>query len=279
MNLRPWFYDFKRTISSKSIIILVAGILLMEILITYADFLPLQSDHVVNQLFPNIAFDMIGFGLLISLVVVFGGFVVFGSDKLRGVLDSILAQPVSRRGLVLSRFTSIFCAVGSASICSFLGIDLMFYLLTGSTFSTTFVLIFVFSYLSEIASVLALVFIITYFVKSPALLIGLVIGLWMFFGLLWSPMVDTIAALVGANAGNGLAFSAGFISANIDSYFVNPFLGFGSLAFVYTMQWFELNTPISPTLYGVSLFSLAITEALWVIAPLTFLMWIVARKD
>jgi hypothetical protein len=83
--------------------------------------------------------------------------------------------------------------------------------------------------------------------------------------------------LIGANPGNGNAFSASYIHVSIISYFLNP-VELSYLAYVFAMKWFEMNTPIDPASYGVSLFSMIVAVALWVLLPLGTLLLIVKRR-
>jgi ABC-type transport system involved in multi-copper enzyme maturation permease subunit len=272
MQPSSWFYDFKRTLTSKATVIIAAAIVLIQGAITYVDFSayttgPVDSSGLIGNSIPTtVVYSLAlntsgGDGLLISLLVILAAFIAFGNERIKGVLDYVLAQPVSRIGLVLSRYLAILCAVALAAIGSFLIIDIILQVLNGSSFSLIFILTTIFTYVGEIASLLAIVFIISYLVKSSGVLLGFGLGLWFSFTILWQYVINGVAGLIGANPGNGNAFSASYIHVSIISYFLNP-VELSYLAYVFAMKWFEMNTPIDPASYGVSLFSMIVAVAL-----------------
>lgn len=288
MQASPWLYDFKRAFTSKATIIIATVIVALEGAIAYnnfgtygasaADSSQLIGGSVPTTIMFSLAFNMPGDNLFIDLLLILVAYSVFGNDRISGVLDSVLVQPISRTGLVLSRCLAVFSAAGVAAVGSFLAIDLILRDLNGISFPQTFLATMILTYLSGIASLLAIFFVISYSVKSNAILIGLGLGLWFLLDLLWLYISSGIASLVGAGPGSGAVFSGSYIQASIISYFLNP-TQISVLAYEYSLKWFEMNTPIDPASYGVTLYSIIAAAALWVFIPLTYLLYIVKRRD
>lgn len=288
MQASPWLYDFRRAFTSKATVIIATAIVLIQGAIAYNNFITytsstLDSSQLVGGSIPStvmfsLAYNVAGDNLFIDLLVILVAFATFGNERISGVLESVLVQPISRTGLVLSRYLAVLCAAGVAAVASFLAIDLILQILDGASFPQTFVATIILTYLAGIASLLAIFFIVSYTVRSNAILLGFGLGLWFLLDFLWSYIVSAIADLAGAGPGTGTAFSVSYIQASIASYFLNP-TQLSGLAYVYSLRWFEMNTPVDPVSYGVTLYSMIAAVALWVFVPLTVLLLIVKRKD
>ena len=286
MQAGPWLYDFKRAFTSKATIIIAIVIVALEGVIAYNDFVgyatsapgssQLIAGSVPTTVMFSLAFYMPGDNLFIDLLLILVAYSVFGNDRISGVLDSVLVQPISRTGLVLSRYLAVFSAAGVAAVGSFLVIDLILRDLNGVSFPQTFLATMILTYLAGIASLLGIFFVISYSVKSSAILIGLGLGLWFLLDFLWLYVTSAIAGLVGAGS-NGI-FSGSYIQASIISYFLNP-TQLSVLAYEYSLKWFEMNSPINPASYGVTLYSIVAAAALWVFIPLVYLLHIVKTRD
>ncbi len=288
MLASPWLYDFRRAFTSKATIVIAIVIVALEGAIAYnnfdtymasaADSSQLIGGSVPTTVMFSLAFNMPGDNLFIDLLLVLVAYSVFGNDRISGVLDSVLVQPISRTGLVLSRYLAVFSAAGVAAVGSFLAIDVILCDLNGISFPQTFLATMILTYLAGIASLLAIFFVISYLVKSNAILIGLGLGLWFLLDFLWLYISSGIASLVGTGPGSGAVFTSSFIQASIISYFLNP-TQLSILAYEYSLKWFEMNTPIDPAAYGVTLYSIIAASALWVFIPLTYLLYIAKRRD
>ncbi|MGI0085580.1 MAG: ABC transporter permease subunit, partial [Nitrososphaerales archaeon] len=67
-----------------------------------------QSNQIVISFLMNI------FGALIPLIAIVGSYNSYGQHRVSGILESVLVQPVSRRGLSISRFISSFVGMAIA---------------------------------------------------------------------------------------------------------------------------------------------------------------------
>lgn len=282
MRIEPWFYDFKKTFLSKPTISISFAVILIQGAIAYDDVLVDNAAYphnlAVSTTISSLAYNLSNVGLFIDLLIVLLAFLAFGNERIKGVFDYVLAQPVSRVGLVSSRYLSILCSISVASIGSFLVIDLILQGLNGSSFSSHFVLAMLLTYPGEIAAMLSIAFIFSYIAKSSGILIGSMISLWTIFDLLYQYITNGIANAIGVDITNNSIFTSSYIHFSIVSYFLSP-SGLPSVGYVLSMGWFEQNSPINPNFYGVSVASLAVTEALWILVPLGFLLFIASKLD
>lgn len=272
----PWFYDFKRTLTSRSTLMLMALILA---LMTFAVLSFVVSNNQANgyvdpyYVLANTALDIVRVAWFVALMAILGAFGSFGNDKIKGVLDSILAQPVTRAGLVFSRYFSTLCALATAVTASVMIVDLLMGALAGSFFSPVFVGGVILAFIIEIASILAIMFISSYLVTSSSRLLAIGMGLFVLFDLFWGSMINTVTELLGANANSAI-----YIKVSIASYFINP-TELAALVYIITRNWFELITPIVPSSYGVSIFSLVVSSTFWLMTPLIVLLMLAKRRD
>lgn len=279
-----WLFDFKRTLTSKSTIIIALAIFAF---LAPPAFLTVVGDKaylagngnsstlvggtVASNVIAGTSLNLVGAGAIaVSVLTILAAIVSFGNDKSRGILDSILAQPITRSGLVLSRYFSTFCALSIAASASVIAIDVLLDYLVGEFLSLSFAVGLIISFSFEIAVLLAFTFAIFYVIKSHGVMIALGVGLFSFFLLIGQVLSEYLPG--SADITNT------YIRLLIDSYFLNP-TQFAYLVYTYTTKWFWENSIINPSIYGVTIFSLTVDSLLWLSVPLGILFVLTKRKD
>src|SRR5256885_1955037 len=71
-----------------------------------------EATNIASSFFSTIL------SFFMPLAAILGAYSSYGKDRLTGVLESILARPISRRGLAISRFLSTLTALAVAAIVS-----------------------------------------------------------------------------------------------------------------------------------------------------------------
>src|SRR5207245_445198 len=71
-----------------------------------------EATNIASSFFSTIL------SFFMPLAAILGAYSSYGKDRLTGVLESILARPISRRGLAISRFLSTLTALAVAAILS-----------------------------------------------------------------------------------------------------------------------------------------------------------------
>jgi ABC-2 type transport system permease protein len=225
-----------------------------------------QSNQIVISFFTTV------FGIFIPLIAIMGSYNAYGKDRVSGVLESILAQPISRRGLSLSRFLSSFAGMAIAISISMGVVDAIVYYYTKSPFNTTLLLASAGAFFVELGAFIGLMMLLSRVIKSSGLLIGIGIGLFLVFDLFWSILISLLVTVSGA----GFA-SNGYLSYQIAGEFLNP-AQFVQLVITYLTSQSTFGL-ISPAQYGITIPSIVATGILWVALPLASFLYLAIKRD
>jgi ABC-2 type transport system permease protein len=233
-----------------------------------------QGNQTVLAFFAGI------FGLFIPLVAILGAYNSYGKDRTSGVLESVLAQPISRRDLSISRFVSTFVAMAIATSIAMGVVDGIYHYYTGAFFDPTLLLISAAAFFVELASFTAIMMLFSRIIRSSGLLVGLGIGLFLLFGLFWSLIIDLVELALNPHNVNftqitiiGEFTDPSSFVALVDTYVTHSLSGGG----IFGIVGFSL--PISPSNYGITVFSLVATAVLWIAIPLAAFLYLSIKKD
>ena len=200
---------------------------------------------------------------------VLGAYASYGSDRVTGALELVLARSITRRGLAATRYASAMFALGSALICSLLVDELLIYMLTGKLFAAADLGLIMPTLLAGLAAFVGIVFIISQFVRSTGALIGISMALILVFDLFWSIIVLLIAGVSSSSYG-----SVGFLRAFVAAYFLNPaqLSNLAAILLTGNLQY----ALVTPAAYGVSWLTIGLASTAWWVVP--FLLFIVLSK-
>jgi ABC-2 type transport system permease protein len=233
--------------------------------------LSLGSDVIVTAFVAGIL------ALFVPLMTVLAAYSTYAKDRVTGVLESILSRPITRRGLSLTRYTSVFLAMSAAIIIALAVIDTIAGTFLGSFLSTSFVLATIGSLIVEAAAFIGIVFIFSHLLKSTGAVIGLSITLWAVFDFFWSLLIFIISSALGFTVG-----SEGFTRISILSDFLNP-AQFYSLVGTYfansTIGGIGGGVSIQPSAYGVTAITISAAAVLWIALPLGLFLWLAVKRD
>ncbi len=212
---------------------------------------------------------------LMSVLVAYNS---YGKDRATGVLESVLARPVTRRSLGLSRYFSFVIALSVAIIVAVVVMEVISQVLLGAALSATFALSTAGSMVVEAAAFVGIVMLLSQVVRSQGNMILVSVGLWVFLDFFWTIIVFFASAVLGVQIGSG-----NYLALTIQSSFFNP-AQFSSLVGEYLngvsiTSGLGGSTPISPATYGLTPLTLALTGAFWVLVPLLGFLYLVARRD
>jgi ABC-2 type transport system permease protein len=87
---------------------------------------PIMSTSIASFFFSGVL------GFFIPLMAIIGSYSSYGKDRLTGVLESVLARPVTKRGLAMSRFLSTVLSFTLASAAAVGVVDLLLNSVGGS---------------------------------------------------------------------------------------------------------------------------------------------------
>ena len=236
------------------------------------DYTPLTQSELQSLVFSGTS-EILGF--LIPILAVFAAYLTYGKDRTSGVLESVLKRPVTRGGLITSRFTSnaisIFIAVAFSMIFSDLIINHYF----GMYLSTSFSLYFIWTYLVEGVAFLAIVYMFSHIAKSQGAVLGAAIGVFVVMDLFWS-----IIPLAILSALKIASTTTTYVYATIAFDYASP-SGYSSL--VQTMFTNKLGLisaqTIVPSSFGITGPILIIAGILWMIIPFAIAFTLAKTRD
>jgi ABC-2 type transport system permease protein len=208
----------------------------------------------------------------VPLVAIIGSYSSYGKDHITGVLESVLARPVTRRSLAISRFLSTLLAICIATIGSVGIVDLILSSLTGSALSGDYLLAIISGLLVEIAAFTGLVFLFSHLLKSTGSLLGLSIGLFIFLDFFWNLVIFLLAAALGGTQG-----SAVYLQATVVSYYANP-AQFLNLVNVFVFQSTN-GLVIQASNYGLTLPALVFVGIVWSVVPFLVFLILAVKRD
>ncbi|TMI31838.1 hypothetical protein E6H29_03780 [Candidatus Bathyarchaeota archaeon] len=206
------------------------------------------------------------------LVAIIGSYTSYGKDRLTGVLESVLARPVSRRGLAISRFFSTIVAVGIAGVASVGLVDLILHSVSGTFLPQDFTLAIMAALLVEVAAFTGLVFFLSHVVKSTGALLGIMIGLFVVLDFFWTLIILLLTSLLGGTLGSEVSLQAAILS-----YFANP-AQFITLVNAYLFQSTS-GIPIQTSNFGLTLPALVLDGVLWAAVPFAIFLYLAVNRD
>ncbi len=228
------------------------------------------SQQTANQLV--FSFMTSVYSVLIPLIAIIGSYTLYGRDCVTGVLESVLVQPVSRRGLALSRYFSTFIGMAIAiSIAMGVVAGLVMYY-TNLFLSTTFLLASIGAFIVELAAFIGIMMLLSRVLKSTGLLIGIGVGLFLVFDFLWSVILALVLELTRTGFG-----STNYIGYLIAGDFVNP-AQFVQLVITYLTSQ-SSGVLISPSQYGITIPTIVATGIIWVVLPVAGFLYLAIKRD
>ena len=232
-----------------------------------------QANQIVISFFGAV------FGIFIPLMAIIGSYNSYGKDRVSGVLESVLAQPVSRRGLSLSRFFSSFIAMAIALAISLVVVDGIVSYFAKTFVSSTIMLASAGAFLVELAAFIGIMMLLSHLVKSSGALIGIGVGLFVVIDFFWSILLVIISNL--SEVSNG---SVAFYQDLVVSEFVNPaqFVGLVDSYLTHQLSFAGITPfyfPITPDQYGITIPSLIVTGIVWAIIPLVGFLYLAIKRD
>ena len=214
-------------------------------------------------------------GFLIPILAVFAGYLTYGKDRTSGVLESVLKRPVTRGGLIFSRFVAnavaIIIAVGVSMIFSDLIIDHYFSMYLSDYFS----LYFIWTYVVEGLAFLGIVYMFSHIVRSQGALLGASIAVFIVLDLFWSIIpVAILAALSVSTSSNA------YVLGTIAFDYISP-SGFSFL--VQTMFTGKIglisSISIDPSSFGIVSPVLILVGILWISVPFAIAFNLARKRD
>ncbi len=145
----------------------------------------------------NVAFSYFegDVGPFTPMMAIIGAYSMYGRDRVSGVLDSILAQPVTRRGLAVSRYAAAMIALASSMGLSLAVTDGVLGSVVGSYVSSSDLLAFFLGTMATMAFFVGLVFVLSHLSDSSSVVLAVSIGIFELFALSWYETTDLLSGV------------------------------------------------------------------------------------
>lgn len=235
-------------------------------------YTPMTQETLQSLVFTGIG-PILGF--LIPILGVFAAYLTYGKDRTTGVLESVLKRPVTRRGLISSRFVANSVSIVASVIVSMVIADFIIQHYFSMGLNLHFALFFIWTYIVEGLSFLALIYMFTHIVKSQGALLGVSIAVFVVLALFWSIIPLTILAALNVSP-----TSSTYIFASVAFNYASP-SGYSSLVqFLFTSHIGLLgNIKANAAAYAVTQPLLIIAGILWIAIPFTIAYYLSGKYD
>ncbi|MFZ0699459.1 MAG: ABC transporter permease subunit [Thermoplasmata archaeon] len=215
--------------------------------------------------------------IFVPLMAILAAYSGYGSDRVSGTIESVLAQPVSRWGLVLSRYLAVLVALAVALAIAAGVVDGLVHFYTGSflpgvEISALFISLFLIG-----AAFASLVFLLSYVARSAGAALGASVGIFMLFAFFWTQIVIPLVAQYTGNPGG----SPGYYTWAFRLEYASP-AGAVSLAQALLINSFVqlgMVGSVDPGAYGVSWLTVGAVAIAWIVVPLVLLFYLVKTRD
>ncbi len=212
-------------------------------------------------------------GFIVSILAVFYGYYSFGRDRVDGTIESTLVRPVTKTGLLSSRYAASVMIFGIAAIIgSFLSSLLVFHY-SGYFLSTGAVLLLSFSIVVSAAGIIGLIYFLSNFLRTVGSLMGVGIFLFIFFSIIWDLILLFVPGIF--YPGGSVAYGRLGMALN----FLNPFSYISMAPGVYTKSveiFFYEYTASSTGLTYVTFFA---GSLIWILVPYALAVLVWNRRD
>ncbi len=236
----------------------------------------LTTKQINSQFFGS---EIVLIGVFLPLMAAISAYVTYGKDKTGSILESTLVRPVSRKGLLASRYLANSSAVIIAVIASLLLSSLIFLIKTGTALPLSTFLVSLWAMIVTSAAFIGLVYLASGFLKSQGALLGFALGVYFIFALFWSAF-DLIPLLIASRISVGFG-TLSFGKALVMLQYASP-AGLTTIANYYAggiqSLLFSVQNVTNAQL-GITPLNIALVGLVWIVVPLVAALYVFIKKD
>jgi len=265
-NVSQYFQTLELKLPNSSVGLIVYGVYDNSVI----PGIPLLPGSIPSNLSISNTYSILApIASLIPLMVLILSYSLYAKDKYSGVLEFLMAKPVTRAGLLLTRYFGI--GIGSV-IATLIAIGITALVATvifGVVLSPFGILVLTLTIIAELLALLGFFMLIAQLVPSSGLYLGITIGIWIIFNFFYS----LIIALVYIYTENSMLLNILYY-INIVNYYdlVGTLIGVRSLIGAGTLSIFT-------DLIYVTTPAVLVSLIIWVILPIFLATQLVRRRD
>jgi ABC-type transport system involved in multi-copper enzyme maturation permease subunit len=230
---------------------------------------PLGPSSSGPSLLQSFSTDLELFVPLMALVLAYWS---YARPRLSGMLEPVLARPLTRRGLFLTRYAALAIALGSAALGEVLLLDAGLSAILGEPLPAEFLAPLVGGILVAALGFAGLILLSAHAFRSTGPVLGIGIALLIVFSLFW-PVIVAITGSAGGLDLDSSAFLAYSLRAGLAAPPQFPAMVTGILS--GTSNGFSVTYASA----GVTAPVLALAGAMWVLLPFLLTYWRVVTRD
>lgn len=214
----------------------------------------------------------------VPLMAIIVSYTVYGRDRISGILDSTVVQPVTRTAIAISRFVAPVTAMMSAIGVGLLMTDIAIKAVVGYYVFPSYLISFLVGFTITVAFLIGLIFVLTHLFRSTAVVLGFAFAVYLVFTILWNSLTYSLESYlgIGSDTPREAAFQAKLLLVNPMEYYS---LILGVLARGTPAVSSQFGPGGSPVQYGVAAPLIAICGALWAIVPLAIVLLRIRMAD
>lgn len=259
--MNPILFDLKRSILSKTFIVILVLMLVLSTIVGYfiKKIIGVSTSGIgVSEeilFFTAIATIL---GIFVPILGLLMGYFYYGKDRLTSVLESVIVQPVTKMRILFSRFVVGVLAVGLAALITILVMDVFAVSYMNFSMPLNFVASLVVAYFVEAAFFVGIMILLSHVVKTPTALLALLIVIFLILDIFYTTIVDI--AIYAFNPSN-------FSAITLDSLIVNP-------------TYFSLlSSSIFTKEYIISTYTVVVVGMIWAIVPVSLALYLSHVRD
>ena len=218
------------------------------------------------------------FSLVVPLMAILVAYGSYGKDRTTGVLESVLARPVSRLGLGVSRYLSMLTALAVAIGLSVGVMEIISRVMIGSFLGWDYAVATYASLVIEAAAFIGITMLLSHVIRSSGALIGASVVLWVLLDFFWGIMIFAVSNALGYGI-----HSANYTTISVQSNFFNPAQFYLLVADFLNGQTISVtggsNIPISPEAYGLTPLTITAAGIIWVVIPFLLFLRLSVKRD
>jgi ABC-2 type transport system permease protein len=215
------------------------------------------------------------FEFLIPILGIFSAYFYYGKDKASGVLESIIARPVTKGRIFMSRFTAGASSFLVALLVAGLLADIIIFRYTGSWISTHTFFSIVLGYTAEAVAFSGIIYLASQYIRTQGGILGTGIGIFFIMVLFWGLIIDIILFETHVNLALKSTIALDLALSAISPSFI-PTLASDLNTGTYSA--ISGNSLIASSV-GINAFSVVGVGLIWIIVPFVFSFLLARSRD
>lgn len=221
-----------------------------------------STNAVITAAGTGLATGVQTLSFIVSLAGALIGYMSYARDRLNGCLDAVLALPITRTRLVLSRYSGALAVSSMGAVAGGVIFCLSLSKAAGVALPSSVWLAIAAAFVAQALAFVGLSFFGAHIIRSSPLLLVMLILLVILFTVLWTPVVSSAASLAGSSVGP------------MSPILANPALTSGSIVGLTTFK-IDGGIPfLLPTITDQAVLAGVVIG--WIIAPIA-LAWLMFR--